>query len=65
MSQIKFSIKKISTGMMLTIWEDAPVERDRIRPFNYKMNFRCLNMTEAKSRLQLVTGGDFGFDVED
>lgn len=71
MAQVKFSIKKVSTGMMLTVWEDvlsvcedALTEEVRIRPITYKMNFRCLNMIEAKARLELVTNGDWGFNID-
>lgn len=64
MSQAKFSIKKVSNAIVLTVWEEALIEGDRIRAFTYKINFRCLSMDEAKSRLQLVTNGDWSFDID-
>lgn len=63
MPQVKFLIWKSQALFVLSVWEDAAIEGDRIRPFVWKMTFRCLNLAEARSRLELVSQGDWDWEI--
>jgi hypothetical protein len=54
---IHYLIEQISDGYMLTVWEPAPTNSDRIKPFFFKAHYLIKSPLDAFGLLKLVQGG--------
>jgi hypothetical protein len=50
-SPIQHRITPVEEGVMLSIWESAPVTSDRIHPYLYVANYRVSTTDEAQQIL--------------
>ncbi|HAA29317.1 MAG TPA: hypothetical protein DCE56_18465 [Cyanobacteria bacterium UBA8553] len=53
---IYYRIEPLTKGYQLTIWEPAPVNSDRVKPFRFKINFTTSNLLESMKILNLIPG---------
>lgn len=48
---IKYSITPIDDGILLCIWEPAPLSESRVRPFLFMARYRLASQAEAQQIL--------------
>ncbi|NJN87870.1 MAG: hypothetical protein HC881_18195 [Leptolyngbyaceae cyanobacterium SL_7_1] len=49
---IKYSMTPIDEGVLLCIWEPAPLSESRVRPFLFMARYRLASETEAQQILE-------------
>lgn len=49
---IKYSLTPVDEGILLCIWEPAPLSETRVRPFLFMARYRLASETEAKQVLE-------------